>query len=177
MSRFSEKRNHAVRLISAVIVGACAVAIPAGSEETQFNDHVVEINNDRGVPKVVKLISPVYQSTGSAGQIIQKAQGCVAQHLSNDEVATSGSSASGFFGSIAMAGTSCLRRSWRAHPVSRSTSLPSGALSSRWACGTPSFAAALIHRVQMYRTATWRMAKAASSWRTATPQSAGQAGS
>ena len=76
-------------------------SIPAQAEDINFNGHTLEINNDRGVPKIVKLTSPVYQVAGTAAQIIQKAQGCVAQHLSNDEVSTSGSSASGFFGAIA----------------------------------------------------------------------------
>jgi len=87
-------------IITAVFLLATGQAAAQTIEET-FNEHAVEINNDRNVPKIVKLTSPVYQTQGSAAQIIQKAQGCVAKHLSNDEVATSGSSASGLFGAMA----------------------------------------------------------------------------
>ena len=69
--------------------------------EENFNGHTLEISDEKNVPKIVKLTSPIYQTQGTAAQIIQKAQGCVAKHLSNDEVATSGSSASGFFGAMA----------------------------------------------------------------------------
>ena len=85
---------------------AAAILLAAGQAAAQtveenFNDHIIEIDNDRNVPKIVKMTSPVHQTQGSAAQIIQKAQGCVARHLSNDEVTTSGSSASGFLGAMA----------------------------------------------------------------------------
>ena len=91
---------RSIAIAAAILLFSGQVAAQA-TEET-FNDHTLEIQNDRNVPKIVKLTSPVYQAQGStAAEIIQKAQSCVAKHLSNDEVATSGSSASGFFGAMA----------------------------------------------------------------------------
>ena len=87
-------------IIATILLLAAGQAVAQVAEDF-FNDHAMEINNDRNVLKIVKLTSPVYQTQGSAAEIIQKAQGCVAKHLTNDEVSTSGSSASGFFGAVA----------------------------------------------------------------------------
>src|SRR5690606_10435620 len=87
---------NSIFLIAVVIASASAYA-----QDVPFNDHTLEIHNDRNVPKIMKMTSPVYQMEGSPEQIIQRAHGCVARHLTNDEVATSGSSAYGYFGAIA----------------------------------------------------------------------------
>ena len=73
----------------------------AHAQEASFNSHTLDIHNERNVPRIISMTSPVYQTEGSAEQIIQKAQGCVVRNVVNDEVATSGSSASGYFGAIA----------------------------------------------------------------------------
>lgn len=86
---------------SIVFIALALLSAPVFADDIRFNDHTVEINNDRNVPRIVKMVSPTYQAAGSVAQIIQKAQGCVARNLTNDEVSTSGSSASGFFGAIA----------------------------------------------------------------------------
>ena len=87
-------------IIATILFLAAGQAVAQVAEDS-FNDHAMEINNDRNVLRIVKLTSPVYQTQGSAAEIVQKAQGCVAKHLTNDEVSTSGSSASGFFGAVA----------------------------------------------------------------------------
>lgn len=85
-----------------VLLSAIAMAsMAASAQEVDFNGHTLEIHNDRNVPRIVTMTSPVHQLDGSPEQIIQKAQGCVARNVVNDEVATSGSSASGFFGALA----------------------------------------------------------------------------
>ena len=86
------------------IIFLSAIAMLSASvhaQETSFNSHTLEIHNERNVPRIISMTSPAYQLEGSADQIIQKAQGCVARNVVNDEVATSGSSASGYFGAIA----------------------------------------------------------------------------
>src|SRR5690554_5652675 len=85
-----------------VLLSAIAMAsMAASAQEVDFNGHTLEIHNDRNVPRIVTMTSPVHQLDGSPEQIIQKVQGCVARNVVNDEVATSGSSASGFFGALA----------------------------------------------------------------------------
>lgn len=87
-------------LIAASLFFIAGYAIAETIEE-KFNEHTIEIQKERNVPTIIKMVSPVYQAQGTAPQIIQKAQGCVAKHLSNSEVATSGSSGSGLLDAMA----------------------------------------------------------------------------
>lgn len=88
--------KHAVLLVVMLLPFTDSLA-----KDVAFKDHTVEVVEERKVPKIISLTSPVHQVDGSAAAIIQRAHGCVARLLVNDEVKTSGSSASGFFGAVA----------------------------------------------------------------------------
>ena len=77
------------------------LSMPSYAQDVSFNNHTLDIHNDRNVPKIMKMTSAVFQIEGTVEEIIQKAHGCIARNVVNESVATSGSSASGYFGAIA----------------------------------------------------------------------------
>lgn len=83
------------------LIAVLIVSLAARADDVAFNEHTLEIHKDRDVPRIVGMTSQVYQLAGSPEELVRRAQACVARYVSNDEVSTSGSSAAGFFGSIA----------------------------------------------------------------------------